>query len=128
MKFAKTGFILYTINFNECVNFYKEILGLPVLYEKQDLCCFDFMGAYLMVEVDDMTELKKPEENIRDKTCLRLNVENVKEACEILDQNNIEYSYGEYDWGTIAKFRDPDNNLIGFRSAKEHLEDISLNT
>lgn len=125
MKIAKTGFILYTINFKDCVKFYRDILGLKVLYEKKDLCCFDFQGSYLMVEVDDTTDLSKPEDNFRDRTCIRLNVENVKVACEVLDQNKIEYSYGEYDWGTIAKFRDPDNNLIGFRSAKEHIEDIA---
>jgi len=76
-----------------------------------------------MVEVDDETELTKPEDQFRDRTCIRLNVENVKEACKTLDQNNIEYTYGEYDWGTIAKFRDPDHNLIGLRSAKEHQRD-----
>ena len=130
MKVVKTGFILYTINFEECFHFYKDILALELLYAKKDLCCFEFYGSYLMVEVDDMTDLQSPEENFRDRTCIRLNVENVKEACKILDQNNIEYSYAEFDWGTIAKFRDPDNNLIGFRSAKEHSTDISegLNT
>ena len=125
MKITKTGFILYTINYNACVSFYKDLLGLKVLYEKKDLCCFDFFGSYLMVEVDDTTDLLIPEVNFRDRTCIRLNVENVKQACEVLDHHGIEYSYGEYDWGTIAKFRDPDNNLIGFRSSKEHLQDIS---
>lgn len=130
MNISKTGFILYTINFEKCVEFYRDLLGLEVLYVKKDLCRFDFYGSYLMVEVDDMTDLKSPEENFRDRSCIRFNVDNVREACKILDQNNINYSYAEFDWGTIAKFRDPDNNLIGFRSAKEHSIDISagLNT
>lgn len=125
MEIVETGFILYTINYNECVKFYKEILGLKVLYAKNELTCFDFHGSYLMVEVDDETELTQVEDNFRDRTCIRLNVKNVKDACKALDQNNIEYTYGEYDWGIIAKFRDPDNNLIGFRSAKEHQTDKS---
>ena len=73
-----------------------------------------------MVEIDDETEETASSIPNRDRTCIRLNVKNVKEACEVLDEHSIPYQYGEYAWGTIAKFRDPDGNLIGFRSAKEH--------
>ncbi len=72
-----------------------------------------------MVEIDDETDQKEPSVPSRDRTCLRINVEDVKTACIPLDTNGISYTYGEYDWGTIAKFRDPDGNLIGFRSAIE---------
>lgn len=123
MEIKRTGFILYTINYEQCVAFYRDILQLKVLYTKESLCCFDFHGSYLMVEVDDETDQTEVKLGLRDKTCIRLNVENVKTACQTLDQNNIKYTYGEYDWGTIAKFRDPDGNLIGFRSAKEHETD-----
>lgn len=124
MKIAKTGFILYTINYEECVNFYQNILGLKVLYKKEMLTCFDFHGSYLMVEIDDETDITESAIPNRDKTCIRINVEDVKVACKALDANSIQYSYGVYDWGTIAKFRDPDGNLVGFRSAKEHEEDL----
>lgn len=123
MDFVTTGFILYTIKYNECVAFYRDVLSLSILYAKEELTCFNFNGSYLMVEVDDETSLTKPEEGFRDRTCIRFNVEDVREACKILDNNNIPYNYAEHKWGTIAKFRDPDNNLIGFRSAKEHTRD-----
>jgi len=119
MQIEKTGFILYTINYEACVNFYEKTLGLRVLYRKKVLTCFDFHGSYLMVEVDDETDQTEPTVPTRDRTCIRINVKDVKEACKILDINTVAYTYGEYDWGTIAKFRDPDGNLIGFRSAKE---------
>ena len=124
MEVQKSGFILYTINYKECVIFYEHVLKLNVLYRKKELTCFDFFGSYLMVEIDDATDLKEPSIVKRDKICLRINVKDVKKACEILDINDIPYNYKEFDWGVIAKFRDPDGNLIGFRSAKEHEDDI----
>lgn len=123
MNIQKTGFILYTINYEACLHFYGSVLGLKVLYQKESLTCFDFNGSYLMVEIDDETDKVESLAPTRDRTCIRLNVDNVKEACKILDDNNIPYNYGEYDWGIIAKFRDPDGNLIGFRSAQEHEDD-----
>ena len=123
MQIEKTGFILYTIKYDACVNFYENTLGLEVLYRKKALTCFDFLGSYLMVEVDDETDQTEPTLPARDRTCIRINVPNVKEACKLLDASNIPYSYGEFDWGTIAKFRDPDGNLIGFRSTKEFRAD-----
>lgn len=124
MNIEKTGFILYTINYEACVNFYQNTLSLPVLYKKDMLTCFDFYGSYLMVEIDDETEHTESSIPDRDRTCLRINVADVKSACQVLDQQGIAYRYGEYEWGTIAKFRDPDGNLIGFRSAKEHKQDM----
>lgn len=120
MEILKTGFILYTINYKECVFFYEKLLELKVLYRNEMLTCFDFYGSYLMVEIDDETKQTESSIPSRDRACIRLNVKNVKKACEVLEEHSIAYTYGEYDWGTIAKFRDPDGNLIGFRSAKEH--------
>lgn len=123
MEILQTGFILYTINYKACTAFYGNTLGLKVLYENEMLTCYDFYGSYLMVEIDDETDQTEPTLPNRDRTCIRLNVKDVKKACKVLDKQSIPYTYGEYDWGTIAKFRDPDGNLIGFRSAKEHIRD-----
>ena len=103
--------------------FYKNVLGLNVLYKKETLTCFDFNGSYLMVEIDDEKDDKTINQSKRDRFCLRINVENVKEACRVLKKHAIPYDYHENSWGTVAKFRDPDGNLIGFRSAKEHVMD-----
>ncbi|MEL6536530.1 MAG: VOC family protein [Bacteroidota bacterium] len=123
MDIQQTGFILYTLRYQECVQFYEHTLGLAVLYRKETLTCFDFHGSYLMVEIDDETDLTEPETPARDRTCLRINVPNVKAACKPLEDANIPFTYGEYSWGTVAKFRDPEGNLIGFRSAEEHKSD-----
>ena len=77
-----------------------------------------------MVEIDDESGHSKSKVPERDRVCLRLNVTDVSAACQILDQHDIPYDYQAHTWGTIAKFRDPDGNLLGFRSAQEHLSDI----
>ncbi len=122
LEIENTGFILYTRKFKDCIKFYKDVLGLKVMYTKEDLTCFEFGGSYLMVELGDKLEVPDVILN-RDLTCLRINVKDVKKACHILDKAQITYSYNEFEWGTIAKFKDPDGNLIGFRSNQEHVTD-----
>ncbi|NNF22219.1 MAG: glyoxalase/bleomycin resistance/dioxygenase family protein [Saprospiraceae bacterium] len=126
MEINQTGIILYTVNYLDCIKFYNHIMGLEILYKKESLTCFDFLGSYLMIEIDDEFNKTETLAPVRDRLCLRMNVPDVKEACKALDKHNIPYSYGEYEWGIIAKFRDPDGNLLGFRSAKEHQEDIEI--
>lgn len=53
MNFDRTGFILYTINYEACVTFYEKALELKKMFETDTLTCFEFGGAYLMVEIDD---------------------------------------------------------------------------
>ncbi len=125
MQIEQSGFILYVRDYHACAKFYKEVLELPILYTKNNLSCFAFGSSYLMVELDDEYDKENSIEG-RPKTCLRLNVKNVKESCKLLDRHGIKYTYGEYSWGTIAKFKDPDDNLIGFRSAKEHIDDMKI--
>ena len=127
MEIAKTGFILYTINYKECIHFYENLLELKVLYRYDMLTCFDFKGSYLMVEIDDETDQTEATTPGRDRTCIRLNVKDVKKACEVLEKNSIPFNYSENDWGTVAKFRDPDQNLIAFRSNAEHAKAVIEN-
>ena len=126
MDIQQTGLILYTENYQETVDFYKNIFGLKTLYEKDDLTCLDFHGTYLMIEVDDAINLLEQDKTakVRDKFCVRFNVPNVKQACKELDKHDIQYDYYEFEWGQIAKFRDPDNNPVGIRSAKEHNKEV----
>ena len=121
MIVSESGFILYVINYDDCVEFYKKVLELPILYIKDGITCFDFHGPYLMIERTD-EPIDDPGQR-RDRSCLRINVDNVQKWCAALDKHNVPYNYSEFQWGTIAKFRDPDGNLLGFRSAVEHISD-----
>lgn len=116
MKFDKTGIILYTIAYEKCVEFYEAILGLTKMFETESLTCFEFGNSYLMIELDD--EYKETQkEPKRIKTCLRMNVPNVKEVADKLIKKNIAVDYQEHAWGTVAKFFDPDGNLCAFKDS-----------
>ena len=114
MNFDRTGIILYTINYQKCVRFYQNILELNVLFKTNTLTSFEFGSAYLMVEIED-ENLPESCENNRTRMCLRMNVSNVKDYVRILENNHIEVDYQEHEWGTIAKFLDPDGNLCAFK-------------
>jgi len=53
MEFERTGIILYTIEYQKCVEFYGKIIGLTKMFETENLTCFEFGNSYLMVELDD---------------------------------------------------------------------------
>jgi lactoylglutathione lyase len=118
MKFERTGIILYTIEYKKCVEFYKHTLELKTLFEEENLTCFEFGNAYLMVELDDEYNGTQTEPE-RIKTCLRMNVQNVKSLAEKLTAKNITVDYQENPWGTVAKFFDPDGNLCALRDSEK---------
>ena len=118
MDFDRTGIILYTIKYKECVHFYKNILELSILFETATLTCFAFGLSYLMVEIDDEYDPNNSVEG-RTKFCLRMNVNNVKSLTEKLRAKNIKVNYQEHSWGTIAKFHDPDGNLCAFKDSEK---------
>ncbi|WP_109674441.1 VOC family protein [Dyadobacter jejuensis] len=123
-KFDLTGIILYTVNYSRCVEFYKNTLELTILFEADGLTCFEFGNAYLMVEWDDETN-GTINESARHKTCLRMNVPNVKKYTNRLKARHVAVDYQEHPWGTIAKFLDPDGNLCAFKDSKKFEEQIA---
>lgn len=116
--FDRTGFILYTINYVACVQFYETLLKLPILFKTEQLTCFAFGEAYLMVELDDNAN-EETAHTGRIKTCLRMNVENVRMLADKLIAAGIDVDYQEHAWGTVAKFFDPDGNLCAFKDSEK---------
>jgi lactoylglutathione lyase len=51
MNIVRTGVILNTEHYDECVSLYKSVFGLDVLFQESDgtfrLTCFRFGGSYL---------------------------------------------------------------------------------
>ncbi len=124
MEFDRTGFILYVINYEACVDFYKNILELKIMFSTKNLTCFKFGGSYLMIELDD--EHLNETNHIRTKTCLRMNVQNVKALADKLTQQNVKVNYQEHTWGTIAKFNDPDGNLLAFKDSEKFEKQVEV--
>ena len=123
MIFDRTGFILYTLDYKSCADFYENILGLTKMFATENLTCFEFGDSYLMVELDDEFQGDQNEPN-RIKTCLRMNVQNVKELADRLKQKKVEVDYQEHPWGTVAKFFDPDGNLCAFKDSEKFEKQI----
>lgn len=116
MIIERTGLILYVKKYDACLVFYGKVLQLSVLFQKDDLCCYDFYGTYLMVEKEDRSAyLNLDREHEKNFSCIRLNVENIKTFVDLLIERNVEFDYQEHSWGKVAKFKDPDGNLIAFK-------------
>lgn len=115
MNVERIGFILYVKAYKACIAFYANVLNLPVLFKNDDLTCFDFYGAYIMVEREDRLEYVTDSSEKKNDTCLRIHVKDVRSISERLEKQNISVDYQEHSWGKVAKFKDPEGNLIALR-------------
>ena len=118
MNIVRTGIIINTEKYDECVSFYKNLFGLKILFKEQygefQLTCLDFEGSYLMVETDGYArpEGKTIKEN---STKLRFNVSNIEEALETIKAYGIEAEIIRNEWGSTINIIDPDGNRVGIR-------------
>ncbi|KAA1247643.1 VOC family protein [Aquimarina sp. RZ0] len=125
MKAKRTGTILYVKKYKECVEFYNKKLELPILFQNSILTCFDLFGAYLMIENDDRDSYQNLNEaHQKNFSCIRIHVDNVKKYAISLQSKHIEIDYQEHDWGIVAKFFDPDGNLIALKDEASFLQQI----
>ncbi len=118
MQIARTGIILNTENYDDCVAFYRDLFSWPILFQQQydDFCltCFDFNGAYLMVETDGYA---KPEGKTIEQNAgkLRFNVTSLELALETIRNHGIATEISVNDWGSTINIFDPDGNRVGIR-------------
>ena len=106
---AQPGIILFTENFDACVHFYRDLLELPVRFDKGHLITLEFGSGYLMIEKDGFATPggKTPAQN---PAVLRFNVSDVQVAAAMLRSRGIGVEVQTFDWGTIGAFLDPDGN------------------
>ena len=119
MRYTRTGVILCTEKYEQCVEFYSRLLGLPVMHsldnEHSKLTCCDMgSGNYLMIETGGkaMPAGKSLEQN---PMWLRFNVESVEESAKILRGKGLDVSVRAEVWGTVADITDPDGNYCSLR-------------
>ena len=109
MQIARSGIILYVEHYDQCVNFYRDQVLLPVEYVKNSLTCFAFGTSYLMVEQGGVSS--QSEKTIaQNPTVLRFNVSNVKAAADELRNRSVAVQVLTFEWGEIGVFVDPDGN------------------
>lgn len=118
MKFSRSGIILCTFDYKACVAFYRDAIGLPVMFEMDDehshLTCFNMTGSYLMIETGGSAnpDGKSLAEN---PVWLRFNVDDVEETAKHLAAKGIPVRVRKEVWGTVADFQDPDGNRCSLR-------------
>ncbi len=119
MEISRYGFILNTGDYPACRAFYRDVIGLKVLFEKgtdrDGLICFDLSGAYLMVETGGTTaaKLKSPQEC---PSKLRLNTNDLAASVAHLRSHGVVVEEFDYSWGRTAEFMDPDGNRCALRT------------
>ncbi len=113
VKLTRSGIILYVRKYTECVDFYRDIVGLERMFSTTDLTCFEFGNSYLMIEIDGKMAERNPAGNF--SSCLRMNVSNVRAMANRLVDLGVNVDYQEHSWGAVAKFFDPDGNLCALR-------------
>jgi lactoylglutathione lyase len=105
------GIILFTDRYEACRDFYRDIVGLPVWFEKPGLTCLEFGDGYLMVEEGAGRALG------RGATTLRFNVDDVDGSARALRDRGVAVEVRRFDWGTVAGFVDPDGNACELKDA-----------
>ncbi len=119
MKYERTGVILCTEKYDECVAFYSDVLNLPVLevlddeYSKLTVLRFG-TDTYLMVETDGKAIPSGKNLN-QNPVWLRFNVKSVEGASQELLDKGIKVKIRREIWGTVGDFMDPDGNICSFR-------------
>ncbi len=119
MKFERTGVILCTENYNECVAFYANDLQLPIREVLHDghskLTVFDFgADTYLMIETGG--EARPAGKTIKQNPVwLRFNVIDVEAAAAELAERGVDVAIRREVWGTVGDFKDPDGNICSLR-------------
>ncbi len=81
MKFTMAGIILFTQNYEDCVEFYGSVLGLEILHEidreGERLTTFSLGGTYLMIETDGVASEGAAKTVAQNPTKFRFNVPDV---------------------------------------------------
>jgi lactoylglutathione lyase len=119
MKYERTGVILCTENYDECVVFYSDVLNLPILEilddEHSKLTVLGLgKNTYLMIETGGKAIPSGKNLN-QNPVWLRFNVKSVEDAAQELLDKGIKVKIRTEIWGTVGDFMDPDGNICSFR-------------
>ncbi|MBL4907778.1 MAG: hypothetical protein JKX94_10035 [Sneathiella sp.] len=118
MNISRTGIILNTEKYVECVQFYKDLFGFDTLYEEKEsdfrLTRLDFCGTYLMIETGG-TAKSRGRSIVDSPVKLRINVSDIEQALKTIENYGIKAVIVKSDWGSTINIFDPDGNRVGIR-------------
>ena len=118
MDLKRTGVIVFTEQYEACVDFYRRIMELPEMFSLDDehstLTCLDMGGSYLMVETGG-TGMPGGRSVEQSPVKLRFNVADVDAAARLLEARGVQVVIRREAWGTVGDFVDPDGNRCSLR-------------
>ena len=127
MQISRTGIIVNVEKYAECFDFYRHVLGLPILFQKSELnfelCCFEFLDSYLMLESGGVADVQGKSVK-KSPIKIRFNVDDINQASKHLQQKGINHVVEWYDWGANINIFDPDGNRIGIRDEQKFKQEI----
>jgi lactoylglutathione lyase len=127
VKFDRSGIIVISRNYVECVSFYKNIFELKEIFTKKEgdfrLTCFEFGESYLMIETDS-DESDDAKSLSKTSVILRLHVADIDSALASLQNKNISTVFNKNDWGSTIDVTDPDGNRINIRDEQSFVDQI----
>ena len=112
------GLILKVERFDAGIEFYRDLLGLSVWFEKDRLVCFRYGDGYLMVETGGVA-MGDGKRDVASRPILRFNVDDVDAAAEALVSRGIIVDVRSFSWGRVGTFRDPDGNICELKNADD---------
>lgn len=117
-----TAVVLFVQDFQTCLTFYRDTLGLPVAQLESRFAAFKMQDQdFAIIEMSEASEMVKvadsefePQTGKTDRVLLCTRVENVDVAYEQLIAKGVEFTMPPTDqyWGLrTAFFKDPEGNL-----------------
>lgn len=99
------------------IAFYRDTLGLPLLFQVPKMAFFDCGGVRLMLSLPEAAEFDHP------ASIIYYRVTDIVGAHEVLGERGVRFEAAPHmvaDLGThelwLAFFRDPDDNLLALMS------------
>ena len=123
MEIVRTGIVIRTEKYQECVDFYTKIIGLKVTYkESKDnfkLSFLEFGGAYLLIETGGKAQPEGKAKGVDENpSVLRFDVHDALETLKMLKAHQVKTWFHDFEWGKIVIIYDPDGNEIQFKEPK----------
>ncbi len=114
--------VLFVHDFQKCLAFYRDIVGLEVVQLESRFAAFKMQDQdFAIIEMSEASEMVKvpmdafePQSGKTDRVLLCTRVENVDDAYEALNAKGVEFTMPPTDqyWGLrTAFFKDPEGNL-----------------
>ncbi|MDH3762113.1 MAG: glyoxalase/bleomycin resistance/dioxygenase family protein [Gammaproteobacteria bacterium] len=118
MQIARTGIILTTEGYDDCVAFYRDLFSLPLLFQQQQddfrLGCLDCNGACPMIETGGHAR-PAGKTIAQNASKLSFNVTSLKVALQTIRNRGIAAEISVNDRGSTIDLFDADGNRAGIR-------------